>query len=185
MTQPATQPAAPVQPPATEPTPPATAEHMIPKSRLDAEIDRRKELESKLAAAEQASRQAEEERLKEAQNYKALYEKTSTELAELKPKAAIAEDSEKVLRDVLATQVAELPEHMRDLVPEDLTTQQKLAWLSKHKAQLVKPKAPDIGAGRQGGGAPDSGAELSQEEIDTAKRFGMKPEEYAAYKDKA
>ena len=182
MIMPATQPAAPVQPPASEPTPPATAEHMIPKHRLDAEIERRRELESKLAAAEQASQQAEEERLKEAQNYKALYEKTSTELAELKPKAAIAESSESVLRDVLTAQIAELPEHMRDLVPEDLTTQQKLTWLSKHKAQLVKPKAPNIGAGVLGGGEQISEVKLTEDEIKMAKHSGMTPEEYAKYK---
>ena len=157
------------------------AEHMIPKSRLDEEIAKRKELEGRLSAAEQAGREAEEKRLKEMQDYKTLYESTAKELADVKPRAAVAEESERILRGVLEAQVAELPENVRDMVPEALTTQQKLEWLSKHRAQMMKPKAPDIGAGKKGGGAPE-GAELTPDELAVAKKFGYTAEEYAKYK---
>ncbi len=72
---------------------------------------------------------------------------------------------------------------MRGLVPDELSTQQKLQWLSKNKALLVKPKPVDIGAGKQGGGAP-VGVELTQEEIQIAKSFGMSPDDYAKHKIK-
>jgi phage I-like protein len=158
-------------------------EHMIPKSRLDEEIAKRKVLEDRLSLLEHASREAEVKRLKETEDYRGLYEKSEKELSEIRPRAAIAESSEKVLRGVLEAQIAELPENMRALIPTELTTQQQLYWLSKNKALLVKPKPVDIGAGRQGGGAPE-GTPLTPEEIETAKAFGIKPEDYAKNKFK-
>lgn len=172
-------------PAATEtPAPPASqGEHTVPLSRLNEEIGKRKGLEERLALLEQASKEAEVKRLKEAEDYKRLYETAEKELAEVKPRAAIAEESEKTLRSVLEAQVAELPENMRGLIPDELTTQQKLQWLSKNKALLLKPKPVDIGAGKQGGSAP-TGAELSADELELARQFGMKPEDYAKYKIK-
>jgi phage I-like protein len=158
-------------------------EHMIPKSRLDEEIAKRRVLEERLSLLEHASKEAEIKRLKETEDYKGLYEKVEKELAEIRPRAAIAESSEKTLRGVLENQIADLPENMRALIPAELTTQQQLQWLSKNKALLVKPKPVDIGAGRQGGGAPE-GTPLTPEEIETAKAFGMKPEDYAKNKFK-
>jgi hypothetical protein len=157
------------------------AELQIPKSRFDEVNNQKKDLEARLAAAEEANRKAEEARLKERDDYKGLYEKTTAELAELKPKAAIAEEVEKTLKDVLAAQVLELPEHVRDMVPEELTTQGKLKWLSTHKAKLMKPKAPDIGAGNRGGGAPVT-TDLTPEEVQVARMAGMTAEEYAKNK---
>lgn len=162
--------------------PPASKdEHMIPKSRLDDEIAKRKILEERLSLLEHANKEAEIKRLKETEDYKGLYEKLEKELAEIRPRAAIAESSEKVLRGVLENQIADLPENMRVLIPAELTTQQQLQWLSKNKALLVKPKPVDIGAGRQGGGAPE-GTPLTPEELETAKAFGIKPEDYAKNK---
>ena len=166
------------------PAPPAsTGEHQVPISRLNEEIGKRKAMEERLALLEQASKEAEVKRLKEAEDYRKLYEDAEKELATVKPRAAIAEESEKTLRSVLENQIAELPENLRSLVPDEMTTQQKLSWLSKNKALLLKPKAVDIGAGKQGGSAPE-GATLSPEEMEFAKSFGVKPEDYAKHKFK-
>jgi len=180
MTDQTATPAAPIE---TTAPPASTGEHQVPISRLNEEIGKRKAIEERLALLEQASKEAETKRLKETEDFRGLYEKAEKELAEVKPRAAIAEESEKTLRAVLESQVAELPENMRGLIPAELTTQQQLQWLSKNKAMLVKPKPMDIGAGRQGGSAP-TGAELSQEEMEYAKQFGVKPEDYHKYKFK-
>lgn len=155
-------------------------EHMIPKSRLDEVIKEKKDLADRLAAIEKANHDAEEQRLIEANNYKTLYEQAKAEAEGLKPKASIAEESEKVLQSVLESQIAELPESMRGLVP-DMMTNQKLAWLAKNKTLLMKEKPFDIGAGKNGGGNNEDISALSQEQIDLAKRAGISAEEYAKY----
>lgn len=159
----------------------AEQEHMIPKSRLDEVISIRDELKAKLDAAEKVNRESEEKRLKEQNDWKALYEKAQNDLAELKPKADIAEESEKTLRSVLKTEIESLPEHLRKMVPSDLSVQKQLNWLSENKPLLLKAKPFDIGAGRQGGGAPET-ADLTPEEIRVAQSFGMTPEDYAKNK---
>jgi len=159
------------------------AEHQVPISRLNEEITKRKAMEERLALLEQASKDAETKRLKETEDYRKLYEDAEKELSTVKPRAAIAEESEKTLRAVLESQVAELPENMRGLIPAELSTQQQLQWLSKNKAMLIKPKPFDIGAGKTGGGAP-AGADLTAEELEVARQFGVKPEDYAKYKFK-
>jgi predicted transcriptional regulator len=128
-------------------------EHMIPKSRLDEEISKRKELEERLQALEKASKEAEEKRLEDEQKWKELAEKRQQELEALKPKASIAEEQEKSLQAYLQAQIEEIPEDMRSLIPEQLTTLQKLDWLSVNKAKLMKPMGPDIEAGRRGAGS--------------------------------
>jgi len=115
-------------------------EHMIPKSRLDEEITKRKELEARLTAIETANKTAEEQRMIEAQQYKELYEKAKAEAEGLKPKAAVADDLEKVVQASLESQLKEIPEHLRGLVPEGLTTSAKLQYIAQNRALLMKEK---------------------------------------------
>lgn len=156
-------------------------EHMIPKARMDEVLQKNKELKDRLDAIEKAQKEAEEKRLTEANNFKELYDKTKVELEGLRPKAAVAEESEKVLQSVLESQIAEIPEHFRTLVPDGLSTNQKLQWISQNKPLLMKEKGFDIGAGKQGGGSPDV-TTLTAEELDLANKAGIKPEEYLKYK---
>jgi len=171
-------PAAPVTP-----APPATQgeSHMIPKSRLDEVLAQNKSLMDKLAASEKERQEQLEKQLAEQGEWKKVAENRAQEIAALKPKADTLEAYEKTLEAVLSAQVAEIPEAMRSLIPDALSVQQKLDWLSRNKALLVKPKPVDIGAGRTGGTAP-TGADLTAEEIQLAQQYGMKPEEYAKYK---
>ena len=156
-------------------------EHMIPKSRFDEVNKKAKELEDKLNKFNEERQKEIEARLVEQQQYKELAEKRGKELAEAQAKAKKVEDYEQTLADVYKASLSELPEDMRDLVPEELTTQQKLNWLSKNKARLLKPNSPDLGAGKRGGGGSDD-VKLTPEEMEVAQKFGMKLEEYAKYK---
>jgi phage I-like protein len=156
-------------------------EHMIPKSRFDEVSKAYKDLQAKLEQVEKEQQEQLEEQMKEQGRYKELAEQHAKELAELKPKAMTVDSYEATLVNVLETQMAEIPENMRGLIPDELSTQQKLNWLSRNKALLLKPRPLDIGAGKQGGSAPET-LDLTPEELETAKRFGMAPEEYAKYK---
>jgi phage I-like protein len=155
-------------------------EHTVPISRLNEEIAKKRELESRLAAIEKAQKEAEEKRLTEANNFKELYEKQKVELEGLKPRAAVAEESEKVLQSVLESQINEIPEHYRGMVPESLSTNQKLAWIAQNKPLLMKEKGFDIGAGKQGGGSPETNT-LTPEQKEVARLSGIPETEYAKY----
>ncbi len=156
-------------------------EHMIPKSRLDEEITKRKELKGRLTAIEVANKKAEEQRLKDNEEYKTLAEKYQAEAETLKPKADIADKQEATLSALLTAQVEDLPENARSMVPEDYTTLQKLDWLATNRAQLMKPLPPDLKAGKRGGGENGS-VDLNSDELALAKAADMTPEEYAKYK---
>lgn len=141
------------------------------------------ESESKKAAAlEKAQQEAERKRLEEVQDYKKLYESTLASVTELKPKAEQVETYEKTLQVILAREIEELPEEFRDIVPDGLSTQQKLDWLSKNKAKLNKPTPFDIGAGKTGIKQAKT-TELTPEEKQVARQFGMTEEEYAKAKN--
>lgn len=155
-----------------------TQEHMIPKSRLDDEINKRKELEKRLSVIEAANTEAEEKRLKDNEQYKELADKYQLENEKLKPLADVAEAQEKTLQDYLAAQIEELPEDARSMVPEDYSTLQKLRWLSDNKVKLMKPVGPDIGAGERGGSQEKTVA-LTQEQKAIAKKTGVSEADYA------
>jgi DNA repair exonuclease SbcCD ATPase subunit len=171
--------------PAVE-TPPAEAkktddnEHMIPKSRLDEEIQKRKDLEKRLAAIEKAHNEAENARLKDQQNFEALYEKVAAELADAKPKAEQLTAYETTLKETLASAIEEIPQERRGLIPEELTVEAQLRWISKNRALLSKAQPFDIGAGRKGGDAP-KGADLTPEQKEFARKTGVSEEDYAKH----
>lgn len=156
-------------------------EHQIPKWRLDEVLEKNRQLSDALAAAE-AERKAEiEKRLAEQNQWKELAEKRGAELTEAQQKASQVAEYEKTLTELLEKEIAELPQDKRGLVPAYGTTRQRLEWISTNRAIIAAPKPFDIGAGRQGGGETQK-LELTPEEIQTAKAFGMTPEEYAKYK---
>jgi len=161
------------------PQQPATqAEHMIPKSRFDEVNDDRRKLADRLSQIEAEQKAETEKRLAEQNQYKELAEKRGEDLVKAQAEAAKVVVYEKTLVDVLSAQIEALPEDKRSLVPDELTTQQKLAWLAKNSAILKAPSAFDIGAGKQGGGEQKHFT-LSPEELAVARSFGMSPEEYA------
>lgn len=142
---------------------------------------------SRADALEKAAQAEQEKRLKEANDFKTLYEQAQAEIAGLKPKAESLTAMETTLNTILASEIASLPEAFRDIVPDGLSTQDKLNWISKNKAKLTKPAAFDIGAGDKGADkknqTKDTGV-LSDEEKIAARDLGMTEEEYAKHKDK-
>jgi ribonucleoside-triphosphate reductase len=153
-------------------------EHMIPKSRFDEVNNANKELKARLEALESASKAAAEKQMVDNQKFEELANVRLAEIEALRPKAAIAEESEKALREFLETQIEELPEHLRIAVPKFGTIKERLDFLKTIKPVIAKPKAFDIGAGRNGGEAPE-GIMLTPEQAKVADRLGIKHEDYA------
>ena len=154
----------------------------VPYSRFE-EVNREKnELAKRLKEKEDAEKADTEKRLAEQNEFKTIADNRAKELAELKPKAAQVEAYEKTLQEVLDAQVKDIPEDKRGLIPDELTTQQKLNWLAKNAAVLKAPGSFDIGAGKVGADGKQS-KPLEQGELETAARFHMTPEEYAKYQD--
>lgn len=157
-------------------------EHMIPKSRFD-EINQKYQESIKQAQALQKKiEEDQKKRLKEQEDYKALYEQAEGELAELKPKAEQLTAYEATLKETLTAAIEEIPESKRSLIPSAYSVDQQLKWISQNRSLLSKASAIDQGAGSRGGGQGTS-VELTPEERQIAADYGMTPEEYAKYKD--
>jgi len=163
-----------------------TIEDAFNHPRFKELVQKQHDADARANALEKAAQDAERKQLEEANNFKALYEKAQAEITGLKPKADALTEMEKSLTSVLEAQVKELPEQFRDIVPDGMSVQAKLEWLSKNKAKFMKPDAFDIGAGAKGGKKPDEKAqELTEEEKVAAQSIGMTVEEYKRYKDPA
>jgi len=173
--------------PAVQPAPSATkdaqpAEHMIPKSRLDEVLETNRKLQERLDATEKERQEQLEAQLKEQGKYKELADQRAQKLAELQPKADQLDSYEVTLKSVLEAEIAQLPEEFQDVVPESLSTKDKLDWLAKNKSKFMKADPFDIGAGKRGV-KPEKKAELTPEEKQVARNFGMSEEDYAKHKD--
>jgi len=159
-----------------------TAEHMIPKSRFDEINQKLSDAMKRAEALEKAAQEAETKRLKESEDFKALYEKAEAELSTLKPQAEKLGAYEKTLKETLDAQIAAIPEDKRSLIPEELPIDAQLKWISRNRELLSKSQPMSVGAGIRGGGESGRRADLSIEELEMARAFGVSPEEYAKNK---
>ena len=151
-------------------------EHMIPKSRFDEVNTKMKEFEKELKASKKALEDAQNDRLKEKEEYKELYEKSIKELNELKPIAEQVTTWKETMEALFEAQKAEIPEEMHSLIPEEMSVKQKLDWIAKNKALLLKPTAPNIGAGERGSSGGGD-AEVTQGLRNAASAFGLTDEQ--------
>jgi len=157
--------------------------HMIPKARFDEVNAKMKEFEKALKAKEEALKKAQQDRLEEKEEYKTLYEKTTAELSEIKPLAEQVEAWRETMETLYQAQIADIPEDYISLIPEELSVEKRLNWLAKNKALIMKPVAPDIGAGQRGSAGGTAPA-LTPEQKEIAKAFGVSEEDYIKYMDK-
>ena len=163
---------------------PATAkkdekEHLIPKSRFD-EINQKFSDEKKRAdALERAAIEKEEQALKDDKKYKELYEKSIGTINTLKPKADALELAEETLKAVLDTQIAQIPEDKRVLIPEYGTVEERLKYISVNGDLLRKAEPFDIGASRRGGTSDKKSVVLSDDQKRMAKNLGISESVYA------
>ena len=156
--------------------------HMIPKDRFDEVNAQAKEYKRQLEAKDKALKDAQKANLKEKEEYKKLYEQTEIELSKLQPIADQVESWKETMDRVLEAQIEQIPEDMRGLIPDEMTVKQKLDYIARNKARLIKPTAPSIGAGERGAGISNKRA-LNPQEKAVAEKFGYSEDEYRKYMD--
>lgn len=110
-------------------------EHMIPKSRFDEINEKYKGLQAQLDSMQDEKQQAEVKAKEEDGEFKTLYETTSQEFAEFKKQFESVEtqkqELEGVISELLTSKLKSVPAEYHELIPENLTVSQKLAWVDK------------------------------------------------------
>lgn len=135
-----------------------------------------------LKNAEEEQRKREQAQLAEQGRFKELAEQRAKEAESLKPYKDRAESLEALLRASNEARISRIPEQFRSIVPVDYAPEKLATWLDDNATKLVRPTAPQTDAGAGAGGGGGRAVDLSPEEIETAKKMGIKPEDYAKYK---
>lgn len=110
-------------------------EIMIPKSRFDEVNNAYKELKAKLAELEEAHKKKEQEEAEKRGEFESLYNQTKADLEKVtqnyKTTQKRVEVLEGVINELLEAKLENIDEKYHDLIPENLTPEQKLAWVVK------------------------------------------------------
>lgn len=114
-------------------------EHMIPKSRFDEINTRAKETQQKLDALLKEKEEAETQSKEKQGEFESLYTKSKTEADTLKADAKANAERlgalEGVITTLLDAKLANIDEGFHELIPTNLTAEQKLAWVTKAEAK--------------------------------------------------
>lgn len=162
------------------------ADHMIPKSRFDEVNQRSKELQEKLDALLADKLDAERKSQEEAGEYQKLYETTSKEFTEFKAQFESAESRNKslegVINGLLETKLLSIPDKFHDLIPDNLTPEAKLEWISKAETKGLFGKEPQQPIGEQTNGNEQTGITKEQFQkmkyTERTKLFATNPDLY-------
>lgn len=110
-------------------------EIMIPKSRFDEVNNAYKELKAKLAELEETHKKKEQEEAEKRGEFESLYNQTKADLEKVtqnyKTTQKRVEVLEGVINELLEAKLENIDEKYHDLIPENLTPEQKLAWVVK------------------------------------------------------
>lgn len=139
------------------------------------------ELEERL----QSFQQAQKKKLEEEGNWRELARQREAELEAIKPYQERAEALEAILRQNNEARIAQLPETMRQIVPQGLTPEKLGEWLDTAAPILAKPVAPNIDAGAGSGSSGGSTPKLTPEEKAIAAKTGMSEADYAKWKEQS
>jgi septal ring factor EnvC (AmiA/AmiB activator) len=116
---------------------------MIPKERFDEVNGKYKELSTQIKDMQDAKAEME----KQLADMKEASEKTSTSITETTSKLeGQVKQYETLIGEMVTQKMAGIPEEMQDLIPDGLSSEQKLSWLNKAEAKGLfkkeeKPKA--------------------------------------------
>jgi archaellum component FlaC len=129
------------------------SEVMIPKHRFDEVNNKYKEVKAQLDAILEQQAEAERKAQEEQGKFKELYEKTASEFTMFKEQyeqvEARAKQLESVIQSLLETKLSAIDEQYHDLIPDNLTPEEKLAWIDKaeQKGLFGKKAQTPIGEG--------------------------------------
>jgi chromosome segregation ATPase len=117
-------------------------ENMIPKSRFDEINSKYKEMSKQLEELSNAKSQAEAQRQakekEEAEKrgeFEKLYRAKEEEVGKLSTFKERAEALEGVITEMVDTKLKAIPKDYHDLIPENLSAEQKLSWINKAESK--------------------------------------------------
>lgn len=128
-------------------------DHMIPKSRFDEVNESYKEMKKEMDAFKEQQSKAEKERQEKEKEeaekrgeYEQLYKQAQTDFEATEQEKTAAkervESLESVINGLLETKLESIDEDYHDLIPENLTPEQKLNWVNNaEKKGLFANKA--------------------------------------------
>lgn len=154
------------------------------EKRLKDELKAAKEKAAKYDAAEAEKLSVQEKLAKEAEDAKALAATAQKQLREAKLISALADPKHGIVSATAAAKLIDgvefdddgAPTNLDAVLPDFLKANEFL------KGQVAGGQVEDMGGGA-GRGAGASTTQLTEDELNAAKSFGMSPEEYAKYKD--
>jgi DNA repair exonuclease SbcCD ATPase subunit len=107
----------------------------IPKSRFDEVNQKFKDVQSQLDALLAEKKETERRAQEEQGKYQELYENTTKEFSQVKTQyesvETRAKELEGVINTLIETKLSTIPEDFHDLIPGNLTPEQKLDWINK------------------------------------------------------
>lgn len=116
-------------------------EHMIPKSRFDEVNNAYKEIKKQLDEMKQASQTKEREEAEKRGEFEGLYKKAQNDLEVVKGENKAAKERVEVLEGVinklLEQKLESIDKDYHDLIPDGMTPEQKLAWVSNAEAKGI------------------------------------------------
>lgn len=127
---------------------------------------------------------AQRKQLEDQGNFKTIAEQQAIDLARLKPIEERAAALEKIIRESNDARIKSVPDQYKNMIPTDYPPEKLQTWLNANEALLVKQPAPNYDAGAGMGGVGVGQVKLSADEIETAKKSGMTPEQFAKAKAK-
>ncbi|MED4840403.1 hypothetical protein P9695_08795 [Weizmannia sp. CD-2023] len=110
-------------------------ENFIPKSRFDEVNNKFKEVQAQLDSLLKERQEQELEEQKKRGEYEKLYESTKKELEAAQTYKERAKQLESVIAEMVESKLAEIPEELHDIIPDGMTPEQKLSWITKAQAK--------------------------------------------------
>lgn len=126
-------------------------EIMIPKSRFDEVNNAYKKLKEELDAIKAAQKQKEKEEAEKRGEFENLYNQTKTDLESVQEEYKAAKERietlEGVINQLLKAKLENIDKEYHDLIPENMSPEEKLAWVSnaEKKGLFVKREQKPLG----------------------------------------
>ena len=142
------------------------------KAEATAAKQARQELQERMDAIEAAN----QEKLQQRGEYEQLYKDAMTEAEKLRQYQTEADALRGVLQSANTKRIEQIPEDLRDIVPDGLSPTQLSSWLDKSLPKLTRKPAPDIDAGVGG-----SGNKQSEGTVTEADKAAAEPAQQQGY----
>jgi hypothetical protein len=110
-------------------------ENMIPKSRFDEINSKYKDMVSKLEAIEKDKSKQEKAEAEKRGEFEKLYREKEDEVKNLAPFKERTQALEGIISSMVESELKAIPEDYHELIPENLSIEQKLDWINKAKAK--------------------------------------------------